>query len=210
MRARRNVGCRVDAQAHGGVKRAMRRLLPVGVFAGIVGMLALRRARNWGASLDEINSERPGDDLVPEPAEGTTLAVDIVAPADRVWRWLVQIGQDRGGMYSYDWLENVIGLGIRSADRVHERWQHLAIGDRIVLVPRGWGPLPDGYALTVARLEPGGRSCCARRHPSTRGMRCGRSWSNRGMQRAAGCCPALGPSVPPPPGCGRPTLCLRR
>ena len=54
-------------------------------------------------------------------------------------------------MYSYDWLENVIGLGIRSADRVHERWQHLAIGDRIVLVPRGWGPLPDGYALTVTR-----------------------------------------------------------
>lgn len=133
----------------------MRRVLSAGVFAGIVGMLALRRARNWGASLGEINSELPGDDLVPEPAEGTTLAVDIVAPADRVWRWLVQIGQDRGGMYSYDWLENAIGLGIRSADRVQERWQHLAVGDRIVLVPRGWGRLPDGYALTVARLEPG-------------------------------------------------------
>ena len=148
-------GCRVDAQARGGAKRAMRRVLSAGVFAGIVGMLALRRTRNWGASPDEINSELPGDDLVPEPADGTTLAVGIAAPADRVWRWLVQIGQDRGGMYSYDWLENVIGLGIRSADRVHEQWQHLAVGDRIVLVPRGWGPLPDGYALTVARLEPG-------------------------------------------------------
>ena len=164
MRARRNCGCRVDAQARGGVKRAMRRVLSAGVFAGIVGMLALRRARNWGASPGEINSELPGDDLVPEPAEGTTLAVDIVAPSDRVWRWLVQIGQDRGGMYSYDWLENVIGLGIRSADRVHERWQHLAVGDRIVLVPRGWGPLPDGYG---AHRGPAGAGPGDRAAPGT-------------------------------------------
>jgi hypothetical protein len=133
----------------------MKRALPAGVIAGTVGMLVLRRARNWGASRDEIAAELPGDELVPEPADATTRAVGVAAPADRVWRWLVQIGQDRGGMYSYDWLENAIGLGIRSADRVHERWQHLAVGDRIVLVPRGWGPLPNGYALTVARLEPG-------------------------------------------------------
>jgi hypothetical protein len=118
-------------------------------------VLALRRARNWGASPDEINSELPGDDLVPEPADGTILAVGIAAPADRVWRWLVQIGQDRGGMYSYDWVENVIGLGIRNADRVHGRWQHLAVGDRIVLVSPGVGAAAGRYALTVARLELG-------------------------------------------------------
>jgi hypothetical protein len=147
-------GCRVDAQARGGAKRAMRRVLSAGVFAGIVGMLALRRTRNWGASPDEINSELPGDDLVPEPADGTTLAVGIAAPADRVWRWLVQIGQDRGGMYSYDWLENLIGLRIHSAVQVQDEWQHLAAGDRVVVVPEGYRPMPAGYAFRVARAAP--------------------------------------------------------
>ena len=148
-------GCPVNPRGRGGAKRAVRRVLPAGMVAAIVVVLVLRRARNWGASPEEIAAELPGDELVPEPADGATLAVGIAAPADRVWRWLVQIGQDRGGMYSYDWLENAIGLRIRSADQVHERWQHLAVGDRIVLVPRGWGPIPDGYALTVTRLDPG-------------------------------------------------------
>ncbi len=116
---------------------------------------ALHRARNWGADPGELGLVLPGDELVPEPAESTTLAVDIGAPAGEVWRWLVQIGQDRGGMYSYDRLENLLGLGIHSADRIRAEWQRLAVGDRVVVVPQGWGPLPDGYAMTVARLEPG-------------------------------------------------------
>jgi hypothetical protein len=133
----------------------MKRVLLAGVAAGFAGAVALRRARNWGAEPGELIAELPGDDLIPDPAEVTTRAVDIDAPADRVWRWLVQMGQDRGGMYSYDWLETVFGLRIYSVNRVHERWQHLAVGDRIELVPKGWGPLPDGYALTVARIDPG-------------------------------------------------------
>jgi hypothetical protein len=122
--------------------------------AGAAGLLALRRARNWGALPFETTLPVPGDELVPEPATSTTMGVDIDAPPAEVWRWLVQIGQDRAGLYSYDRLENLVGLGIRSADAVHERWQRLAVGDRVVLVPKGWGPLPDGYALTVARIEP--------------------------------------------------------
>ena len=55
----------------------------------------------------------PGDELVPEPAEDTTLAVTVDAPAEEVWAWLVQIGQGRGGMYSHDRLENLVGLHIR-------------------------------------------------------------------------------------------------
>jgi hypothetical protein len=133
----------------------MRTALLAGLSTGVSLAVALRRARNWGARPDEVGRPLPGDDLVPEPAGSTTRAVRIEASADRVWRWLVQIGQDRGGMYSYDWLENLFGLGIHSADRVQERWQRLAVGDRIALVPKGWGPLPDGYAMTVARLEPG-------------------------------------------------------
>jgi hypothetical protein len=126
---------------------------PVVAAAGAAGLLALRRARNWGALPGEVGVPLPGDDLVPEPASQATLGVGVDAPADEVWRWLVQIGQDRGGMYSYDRLENLVGLDIHSADRVHRHWQDLAVGDRVVLVPRGWGPLPQGYAMTVARLE---------------------------------------------------------
>jgi hypothetical protein len=125
----------------------------IAVGAGMAALLALRRARNWGALPFEMALPVPGDELVPEPASRTTMGVHIDAPPGEVWRWLVQIGQDRGGMYSYERLENLFGLHVDNADMVHERWQRLAVGDRIVLVPKGWGPLPDGYALTVARIE---------------------------------------------------------
>jgi hypothetical protein len=81
----------------------MRGTLLAGMATGVA--VALRRARNRGAEPAELVAELPGDDLIPEPADVTTRAVDIEAPADRVWHWLVQMGQDRGGMYGYDWLE---------------------------------------------------------------------------------------------------------
>lgn len=123
--------------------------------AAVVLAGTLRRARNWGATPGEEAVPLPGDDLVPEPADTVTRAVQIAAPADEVWRWLVQIGQGRGGMYSYDRLENLVGLDIHSTDEIREEWQHLAEGDEVVLVPPGWGPLTAGYALVVARVVPG-------------------------------------------------------
>jgi len=79
--------------------------------------------------------------------------VTIEAPASEVWRWLVQMGRGRGGMYSYDWLENLIGLGIHSTNEIRDEWQHLEPGDRIVLVPPGWLGMKDGYSLPVALVE---------------------------------------------------------
>jgi len=57
-----------------------------------------------------------GTTSCPTPAEQTTLAVTVEASAQEAWPWLVQMGHGRGGMYSYDWLENLIGLEIHSAD----------------------------------------------------------------------------------------------
>lgn len=124
--------------------------------AGAVGAaLAARwRWRNWGATPDEVLRTLPGDELVPDPAATSTRAVSVLAPPSEVWQWLVQIGQDRGGLYSYDRLENLIGLDIHSTDEIREEWQHLAVGDRVVLVPPGWLGLPDGYSLPVAQVEP--------------------------------------------------------
>jgi hypothetical protein len=143
---------RSEAAAPTAVRRAAAVLLTVG--AGALGSQVLHRRRNWGATADEARATLPGDEFVPEPAEQTTLGVTVYAPAREIWAWLVQIGQDRGGMYSYDWLENLIGLHIHSAVQVQEGWQHLAAGDRVVVVPEGYRPMPAGYAFRVARVDP--------------------------------------------------------
>jgi hypothetical protein len=83
----------------------------------------------WGATAAETAMVLPGDDLVPQPTFQSTRAVTIAAPPEQIWPWLVQIGQDRGGFYSYDWMENLVGAGIHNADRIVPEWQHHARGD---------------------------------------------------------------------------------
>jgi hypothetical protein len=108
--------------------------------AGMVLDLAtpfMRGARShWG--LDEAEAERtfPGDERVPMPRWGWTHAVEIDAPPNEVWPWVAQVGQDRGGFYSYQWLENAAGCEIRNAARIHDEWQHPERGDRLRMHPR--------------------------------------------------------------------------
>ncbi len=134
-------------------------LVPLGWVA------AHRRWRNWGATADEIASTLPGAELVAPPSSSTTRAVTVAAPASAVWPWLVQMGQGRAGMYSYDLLENLLGLDIHSSWSIVDEWQHLEVGDRIRLVPPGWAGLKDGYSLPVARIDEG-RSLVLREDPA--------------------------------------------
>lgn len=115
---------------------------------------ARRFYRNWGATKEECQLALPGDELISEPVAQTTEAVWIDAPPAAVWPWLVQIGQDRGGVYSYQALENLIGLRYRNADRIHAEWQRLAPGDVVRLVPKGWMGLREGVVLPVAQVVP--------------------------------------------------------
>lgn len=85
----------------------------------------------WGATRAEADARLPGDELVPAGAS-TTRAIAIDAPPDAVWPWLVQIGFGRAGWYSYDRLDND---GVRSATEVIDRFQDLAVGDRIPMTP---------------------------------------------------------------------------
>ena len=122
--------------------------------AGVIVFTTWRWLRNWGATAAEQQMAWPGDELVRDPADLTTLAVSIDAPAADVWSWLIQVGQDRAGFYSYDALENLVGVHIHSADQIVDEWQALSVGDSIRLTPRGWMGQPDGVVLPVAQLDP--------------------------------------------------------
>ncbi len=104
----------------------------------------------WGASDAEVSATLPGDDIVPRPVYQYTRAITVDAPPEAVWPWLAQMGQGRGGLYSYDWLENLAGCDIHSADRILPEFQNPRVGDTFRLYREGGGPPP----LTVARVEP--------------------------------------------------------
>jgi hypothetical protein len=138
----------------------MRRIvLHAGAGAGAAALLG---GLAWAAASwrrDQAGTERwlPGDELVPGPADTTTRALDIDAPPEAVWAWLVQIGTDRGGWYSHDRLERLVGVPVHSTDEVRAEWQHLAVGDRVCLAPPGWMGIEGGMRLPVVDLVPGRR-----------------------------------------------------
>ncbi len=129
-------------------RRTVRRLSVVAL-AGLAVAIPLGRAwaLQWGATDDDLDAALPGDEFIPDPEVVATRGITIDAPASEVWAWLVQIGQDRGGFYSYDWLENLIGLNIHSADQIEERWQSLAPGDPV--------RLGSAVAMDAAVVDPG-------------------------------------------------------
>lgn len=96
----------------------------------------------WGAEPAEVRAFWPGDDLIARPQVSATHSITIQAPPDRVWPWLVQIGQDRGGFYSYEFIENAMGLNMANADRILPEWQSLQVGDVVPLAPDGTMDVP--------------------------------------------------------------------
>lgn len=110
--------------------------LPLAVVL-MVAMWELRRwALRWGTTPEELARVWPGDDLSPNATEVSTRAISIDAPADTVWAWLVQIGQDRAGFYSYTWLENLFRCDMPRVDRIVTEWQQRTLGDIIWLARR--------------------------------------------------------------------------
>lgn len=111
----------------------MRRFIGAATFAAgaIVAYRTVVRPwhERWGATDEEVRAALPGDEVTAEPASQVTRAITIDAPPHDVWPWILQIGADRGGFYSYDWLENLFALDIHSADGIVPEWQHRAVGD---------------------------------------------------------------------------------
>jgi hypothetical protein len=120
------------------------------VLAGALGVLYCALLRGpiltWGATEAEAASRLPGDELL-EGADGVaTRAIAIDAPAAAVWPWLAQMGPSpRGGAYTYDWIENLLGLDMHSVDRVLPEFQRPRVGDTI-----GYG----SNRMRIERVEP--------------------------------------------------------
>jgi hypothetical protein len=110
-------------------------------------LLARPRHLRWGTIDPESSQPLPGDDLVTNPNLTATRAITVRASAEQVWPWIAQLGQGRGGFYSYDFLENLVGCDIHSAERIVPEWEDVGVGDEVRLHPE--------VALKVATLEPG-------------------------------------------------------
>ena len=133
--------------------RILRPIMTAGALLPWVYLLIVRPWHlSWGATGEEVRKRFPGDELVPHPTLESTRAVTIRAPAEEVWRWLVQLGQDRGGFYSYDRLENLAGADIHNLEQIVPEMQHLKVGDFVPMAPVEWGVPTGGF--TVVRIEP--------------------------------------------------------
>lgn len=104
----------------------------------------------WGARDDEVLGAMPGDDVVEDPTRRTTRAITIDAATHDVWPWLAQIGEHRGGFYSYSLLERAFGADIHNAGTIHPEWQQLEVGDTVWLASR-YGP---AARQIVAEIDP--------------------------------------------------------
>ena len=122
-------------------------LLVILALAAVLYWFPVRRwFARWGTTADDLARVMTGDAVIVNPTHSATHAITVDAPPDAIWPWLVQMGYQRGGLYSYDWLDRLFGILDRaSANRVLPEFQHLAVGDKV--------PLGPGEELTVTALE---------------------------------------------------------
>ena len=107
---------------------------------------------NWGSSTEEVDREWPGDQLLGRIDRSWIRAVEVRAPRERVWPWLLQLGLSRGGFYSYEMLENLAGLGVRNLERIDAQLQSLELDQEIELVP-------GKASVWVSSTQPGKELC---------------------------------------------------
>jgi hypothetical protein len=125
----------------------------IGVRGVAAGHTAARWLRHWGSTVYEQEHRWPGDELCPSARTVHTRAVTIDAPPEQVWPWLMQIGQDRSGFFSYTFLENLVGCDMPNVPEVRPDWQERLPGDKVLMTtPRRYG----GKAYNVvAHVDPG-------------------------------------------------------
>jgi hypothetical protein len=152
-----SIGRREWTRPRTGPWAAIGRTIVFGVLAYVAVVIVARPWHSrWGSSEAELRAALPGDDVVANPHYTIQHAVTIQATPDDIWPWLVQVGQDRGGFYSYDWLERLVGDKVRNADRIHPDWQTRQPGDLVRATQPDYlgGVLGPNVGWRVVRLEP--------------------------------------------------------
>jgi hypothetical protein len=123
----------------------------VGISGGLLSAGLGTWMNNWGATMVETAIPLPGDELLPDATTLGTKAITIKGTPQQIWPWIAQMGIGRGGMYSYDWIERVIGSGDfvdgHSADRIHPELQSREVGDEMMMHP------PTDMKYTVALVQ---------------------------------------------------------
>ncbi|MGB3828472.1 MAG: SRPBCC family protein [Ornithinimicrobium sp.] len=138
-----------------------RSLVVLGLAGGTAYLAVVgARLRTWGARGDEATRVLPSEALMPQRGAALTHAITIEAGPEMVWPWIAQLGQDKGGFYSYAWIENLGGAGITNADHIVPQWQDPQPGGHLRLHPT--------FALDIVRVVPGELFVAAR--PVSRGL----------------------------------------
>jgi hypothetical protein len=137
---------------------ATRTLLGIASLLAATYALVIRpRMLRWGSNGEERSRRLPGDDIEPDARYVTTRALTVEAPAVAIWPWLVQMGQDRAGFYTHNWVERLLQSGIPDTSVLRPEWQHLEVGDLMRTnhdiggKPLGWpvAAIDEGRALVV-------------------------------------------------------------
>ena len=192
---REPVDCACD-EAVPGEGRIVRRMLAGATVAGgavaVYALLIRSRCLRWGATGQESGGPLPGDDLIAGPDLTATRAITVRAPASGVWPWIAQLGQGRGGFYSYDFIENLAGCDVHSADRIVPEWQDVMAGDEVSLLRRPTSPWPiwsegghgsprrDSDRQTAPLTTSHGPSCSKTGQRGQRGCSCAKDMRTRG------------------------------
>jgi hypothetical protein len=101
----------------------------------------------WGCTATDLTRVMAGDAAVVDPTYSATLGITINAAPEHIWPWLLQMGYQRGGLYSYDWLDRLFGyLDRPSATEILPQYQQLAVGDEI--------PIGRGRGFPVTAIDP--------------------------------------------------------
>lgn len=141
--------------------RANQLVLPAAIAAGVAYWAVLRPWHfRWGATAAEVAASYPGDGLIPRVGPVAVHAVTIEATAEAIWPWLAQLGQHRGGFYSYACLENLLGCRMHNARQIVPEWQRNEVNDPIWLHPQAppmrLAVVDPGRDLVLASTTPPG------------------------------------------------------
>lgn len=123
-------------------------LLIIGILVGVLGMVVLLAILltpwmdRWGTTPEERTMKMSGDAFLVNPARTANRGITINAPVQKIYPWVVQIGADKSGMYSYTWLENFVGCEMAKDETIHPEWQNLVAGDLMKMCAGDFAPPP--------------------------------------------------------------------